>query len=115
MIKIPLCSVKKIPNDGSNRFLFDGPNGLLNLMVIKKRNKIFIYKNICPHIGSPLDFSPGNFLDQNKEYIMCSSHGALFRISDGYCISGPCAGKKLEPLPFTIKEDQILLAFKKIF
>ncbi len=67
-------------------------------MAIRRDDKVFTYINSCPHIGAPLDFKPGQFLDLAREHILCSSHGALFRIEDGYCISGPCAGKNLKPV-----------------
>ena len=84
-------------------------SGSKALLAVRKKGEVFVYINSCPHIGVPLDFVPGNFLDLNKEYILCSSHGALFRISDGYCISGPCLGKNLQPVASKIEGGQIIL------
>jgi nitrite reductase/ring-hydroxylating ferredoxin subunit len=39
---------------------------------------------------------------------LCSSHGALFRIVDGVCIAGPCAGQRLWPWPVKVEDDQVL-------
>ena len=38
------------------------------------------------------------FLDRSGRHILCSTHGALFRITDGRCIKGPCLGASLVPL-----------------
>ena len=35
---------------------------------------------------------------------------ALFRIADGYCLAGPCAGKRLKPVPITVSAGSIYLS-----
>tara|TARA_E500000331_G_C16648208_1_gene451648 strand:- start:56 stop:403 length:348 start_codon:yes stop_codon:yes gene_type:complete len=107
--QVPICKLEAIPDLGSDGFIINSPKGPLNIMIIRQNNKIFIYSNSCPHIGAPLDFSPGDFLNQNKSHIICASHGALFRINDGYCVSGPCEGKSLRPVEFLIRNGEIIL------
>jgi nitrite reductase/ring-hydroxylating ferredoxin subunit len=36
------------------------------------------------------------FLSDDGRFIVCSTHGALFRIEDGHCLDGPCIGQALE-------------------
>jgi nitrite reductase/ring-hydroxylating ferredoxin subunit len=36
------------------------------------------------------------FLSDDGRFIVCSTHGALFRIEDGHCLDGPCVGQALE-------------------
>ena len=76
----------------------------------KIRESLFAFKNICPHQKIPLDFNPGIFLNYDKNAIQCSTHGALFRIEDGYCFRGPCVGKFLEKVKFMIKNDIIIFS-----
>jgi len=71
-------------------------------------DNLFAYKNICPHQKIPLDWKPGNFFNYNKNAIQCSTHGALFRINDGFCFKGPCSGKSLEKVKFKIINDKII-------
>ena len=33
------------------------------------------------------------FLDADREYIMCSTHGAVYEPATGHCLGGPCAGR----------------------
>jgi nitrite reductase/ring-hydroxylating ferredoxin subunit len=35
--------------------------------------------------------------------LLCNQHGALYRLDDGWCVSGPCAGEKLVAL--AVRED----------
>lgn len=72
---------------------------------IRHGGKLYAYLNQCPHTGAPLNWSPGQFLDAEGEHLMCSLHGALFRIEDGYCIYGPCAGAALTALDHELCPD----------
>lgn len=103
MTETRLCKISDLPEGSSAAFAFDQPDGSRRgVMVIHKYARVHVYENSCPHIGMPLDFTPGKFLDKSGELIICSNHGALFRIDDGHCISGPCAGKTLTGIPYRI-------------
>ena len=68
------------------------------------------YVNSCPHTGGPLDWIEGQFLDLNGQYIVCATHGALFRIEDGHCLAGPCKGKGLTAVEVVVVEGEVRLA-----
>lgn len=70
----------------------------LAVMVVRAGDQVYCYVNVCPHWGAPLDIRPGRFLDRDRRHIICSTHGALFRITDGRCIKGPCLGANLVPV-----------------
>lgn len=76
---------------------------------MRRGQRVFAYVNSCPHIGVPLDFTPGHFLDLEKTFIICATHGASFGIEDGFCVGGPCAGKSLRPLPVFLQDGQVFL------
>lgn len=42
-----------------------------------------------------LNWLSNRFLDREAETILCDVHGARFRIEDGACLFGPCAGRGL--------------------
>lgn len=110
MNAIALGHLDDIPADGSAGFNIDAPGGRRFYMAIRRGDDVHVYVNSCPHVGTPLDFAPGRFLNLEKTHILCATHGALFRIEDGYCISGPCAGKALEAVAFEIRDGLILLS-----
>ncbi|MCV6623567.1 MAG: Rieske 2Fe-2S domain-containing protein [Cellvibrionaceae bacterium] len=66
--------------------------------LVKKHGQVYGYENSCPHLKINLEWKPDSFLDFDKSLIQCSSHGALFNIKDGKCVSGPCIGQSLQPL-----------------
>ena len=104
-----LCELKQLDKNGSASFIAERDGKKESFIVIRKENNVFVYKNSCPHIGTPLDFSPGRFLSKDKNFIICSMHGALFRINDGFCISGPCAEQALAKIPTEIIEGIVFI------
>jgi nitrite reductase/ring-hydroxylating ferredoxin subunit len=61
------------------------------------------YVNECKHRVLPLDLGAGSPMSDDGKYLLCHQHGALYRLHDGRCIAGPCAGESL--VPIGIRED----------
>ena len=59
------------------------------------------------HLGVELNWMPGRFMDSDNLFIQCSTHGALFKPSDGECIAGPCQGDALTQLDLRERDGQI--------
>ena len=95
MISLPLTYV---PDNSSKGLCLEYKGEELRLLLVCKSGRIYCYRNQCPHTGVCLDWVPDQFLNPEHEYIQCATHGALFQIEDGYCVSGPCAGDKLRPV-----------------
>ena len=91
-----LCRLEDIPDGGSAVFRDPKAGAEYSLMSVRRDGRVFVYVNSCPHIGAPLDFVTGRFLNVERTHILCSNHGALFRIEDGHCVDGPCRGDSLE-------------------
>lgn len=83
--------------------------GGIPVLLVRKGQAVFAYRNRCPHAGHPLDWVEGQFLDLERRYILCASHGASFVIETGQCVGGPCAGKSLDSVP-VILEDGVVWA-----
>lgn len=95
----------------STEILNDSAIGLkyknISLFAVKKDDEIFLYLNRCPHLGTPLEWSEDDFLDSEKALIRCATHGALFQIDNGKCLVGPCQGKHLHSIPFSLENGEI--------
>jgi naringenin degradation protein FdeD len=105
-----LCALADIADGGSAGFTMSDDERPLELMAIRRGSDVFVYVNSCPHWGSPLDLYPGRFLNRERTLIQCSTHGAQFRIENGYCINGPCLGASLEPVPCTVRDGEVVIA-----
>lgn len=100
-----LCFSSDIPDGESKGFqLADS-----NIFIVRQHGRLHCYVNACPHLGIPLEWKPDSFLDSEGELIQCSTHGALFVITSGECVSGPCLGKYLESINIIERDNAVFL------
>lgn len=104
-----LCRLDDLADPGSAAFSFGEAGASRAAFVVRRGAAVFGYLNNCPHNGSPLDWQAGHFLDFDRRVILCATHGASFRIDDGFCLGGPCAGKSLTSVPVTVSDGTIWL------
>jgi len=100
-----LCNITDIEDPGAKGFQFDPNNNEKNIFLIKKDDKIYGYKNKCPHAGVNLEWQPDDFLDMDKALIQCSVHGAIFTIETGECVGGPCNGNNLQAIAINVDSN----------
>jgi len=67
------------------------------------------YANRCPHLEVTLEARPDRFLDEHGAHLVCSMHGARFRVDDGACVWGPCEGQALEPVDIVVAGGVLML------
>ena len=104
-----VCRLSELEG-GARGFSIRGNDWPLRLFVVRAADTVRGYLNRCPHAGHPLDLRPQHFLTADGTLILCSSHGALFEKSTGYCVAGPCAGRSLTPVALEVKCGLVLLA-----
>jgi nitrite reductase/ring-hydroxylating ferredoxin subunit len=75
--------------------------------VIRFSGTVFGYLNQCAHVAMELDWKPGEFFDADGLYLLCATHGAAYRPEDGYCVSGPCVGQRLQRINVIDRDGQI--------
>ena len=76
--------------------------------VVRRDGEVRGYVDQCPHAGLPLAQTLDQYLTPQGDLIACSWHGALFRIDDGVCVAGPCAGQGLRPWPGAVRDDALV-------
>jgi nitrite reductase/ring-hydroxylating ferredoxin subunit len=111
MSELYLCKLSELPNFEARGFTVDSEQGELSLVAIRHDNEISVYENRCPHLNIPLNWQPDEFMSLEGTHIQCSTHGALFNIEDGHCISGPCRGQGLSRYKANTKETDVWLTF----
>jgi nitrite reductase/ring-hydroxylating ferredoxin subunit len=60
--------------------------------------RVVAYLNRCAHVPVEMDWNPGEFLDVERRWLLCSVHGAAYEPADGRCVGGPCGRGRLQPL-----------------
>jgi nitrite reductase/ring-hydroxylating ferredoxin subunit len=61
-----------------------------------------------------LDFDDNEFFSEDKAWLVCKNHGALYDPLTGVCAGGPCGGAGLYGVPVIEKEDAIYADLAKI-
>jgi len=104
-----LMALDAVPDGQARGVGVDTETGRRHLVVVHRAGRVFAYVDVCPHLGTPLETFPDRFLDLGGRHLLCSTHGARFRIEDGRCIFGPCLGKSLAAVPVAIVDGDIVL------
>ena len=103
-----LCRVGDIPDNGAKGF--PGPEGAFTgLVAVRRDERVYVYENACPHIGTPLDWTPDRFLSADGRYLICATHGAEFMLDTGLCVSGPCRGDRLTAVEAVVRDGVVLV------
>lgn len=107
-----LCHAEDIVEGTARSFVMGEGANRRDIVVVRKHGRFFAYVNSCPHQGTPLETFPDKFLNEDGTLLVCSTHGARFRIEDGFCISGPCEGKSLAPISINAGDAEIAVVFQ---
>ncbi len=105
-----LCALDELTDPGSRGFMFRVGDQLFLGFVVRHGGAVIGFVDRCPHAGMPLAMAPDRYLTREGDQILCASHGALFRPTDGLCIGGPCAGRTLTAWPVAIEAGVVRVA-----
>lgn len=84
-----------IADGGARNFVLEIGGRHFHGFVVRQGADVFGYVDRCPHMGVPLARELDAYMAPMRDLVMCSWHGALFRVGDGRCIAGPCKGAQL--------------------
>ena len=104
-----LFRLDELADPGSKGSLADLGDSVHEILVVRRNNRVYGYINSCPHTGGPLDWMSGRFLSFDKRHIQCATHDALFRLDDGMCVAGPCAGDHLTAVQLQVETGNVYL------
>lgn len=79
----------------------------VSAFVIRFNGKPYSYINQCAHLPVELDWNEGDFFTREQDYLICATHGAQYEPHTGYCVLGPCQGKRLRPIVVNEQNGQI--------
>ncbi|OIR04518.1 rieske [2Fe-2S] domain protein [mine drainage metagenome] len=82
--------------------------------VVRFRGKPYAYVNQCAHVSIELDWDEGEFFTSQKDYLICATHGAHYQPDTGFCVMGPCKGKRLKSIEVTEHNQQVVINIASI-
>ena len=104
-----LCNLQQLEATQAKSLTAEINGETTDIFLVRNVAGVFGYIDRCPHTGTPLEWKSDHFLDDEFESIVCATHGARFRIDDGYCIAGPCKRQSLTGLDLEVEGDVIYL------
>lgn len=93
--RIAIGRLDEIEDPGCREFTIGEGDWPFRGFVVRRGGQVYAYKNLCSHVGHPLNWLPDDFLTRERDAIVCASHGAVYEIETGACRGGPCRGKAL--------------------
>ncbi len=96
-----ICKTEQVEERDARSF--DTSKG--EVIVTQRDGSFYAYLNHCPHLGVSLEFQENQFMDMDREFLICANHGALFQVEDGYCVFGPCKGQSLSQVSIEVHSD----------
>ena len=105
-----ICDASELVEQGRGvRFevtRFDKPQPAF---VVRHGGQPRAFLNQCGHVPVELDWQEGEFFDDSRLYLICSTHGALYHPANGVCVGGRCAGRGLIPVPVVERDGRVYL------
>ena len=104
-----LCSLAELEATGAKGITLGEWPKAREFIVVRDGEAVRAYRNRCPHNSGTLETVPDRFLDADRAHLVCSTHGARFRIEDGLCVSGPCRGEALTAVAIAVVAGEVCL------
>ena len=98
---VQLCPAAEIA-DGTSRGFDPEDEGQDSLFVVRAKGVLRVWRDACPHAGTPMAWRKDGYLNAEATRIVCHAHGAEFLPDSGLCVQGPCVGRRLAPVAFEI-------------
>lgn len=103
-----VCGLADIPDQGARDAEVQSGGRVLPIVLLRQADQVYAYLNVCPHQGRMLNFAPNRFMVKDGA-VMCSHHGATFRVTDGACLGGPCRGAPLRRYRTLVQDGRVLV------
>ncbi len=76
---------------------------------IRFNGQVYAYVNQCAHVSVELDWNEGEFFTAQQDFLVCATHGAHYRPDNGFCVAGPCKGKRLKSISLIEQNGEIVI------
>ena len=107
-VPVALCASSELVERG-NAFVFDvlQYREPARAFVLRFDGQLVAYLNRCAHVPTEMDWQHGEFLDGDRQFILCSIHGAAYEPLTGRCVGGPCGRGRLTVIEVEERDGQV--------
>lgn len=88
-----LCASKDLVDGGLGvpfEVVYEGKT--CRAFAVRWQGRVYAYLNRCRHVAMEMDYLPNQFFDDSGQWLMCATHGAVYRPDSGECVAGPGRG-----------------------
>lgn len=105
---VDLCASEDLPESGQ-AYSFDvlWRGECVRAFALRFEGRAVAYLNRCAHMPVEMDWNPGQFLDADRQFILCAIHGAAYDPRNGRCAGGPCGRGALVPLDIREEGERV--------
>jgi nitrite reductase/ring-hydroxylating ferredoxin subunit len=107
---IPVAPAAEIAPGRTRKFVLPCDGGEIEAFVVNHGGAFYAYVNRCCHIPMTMDWVENQFLTEDRAFIQCATHGALYEPASGECVAGPPLGQCLTAVPLVLRDGMILAA-----
>lgn len=105
---IPVCASDAVSEGGKGlRFPVTAGGEARTGFVVRYKGVVHGWLNRCAHVPIELDWAEGQFFESGGDYLMCSTHGAIYVPDTGVCAGGPCRGGRLRAIAVLEQDGQV--------
>jgi nitrite reductase/ring-hydroxylating ferredoxin subunit len=94
-----------LPVCASSELVERGDAHVFDVLHFREPARVFVMR--CLHVPTEMDWQHGKFLDGDREYILCATHGAAYAPLTGRCVGGPCGGGRLTVIDVEERDGQV--------
>lgn len=105
---VPVAHVEDLAPGRTRKFLLQCNGHEIEAFVVNHAGAFYAYVNRCCHIPMTMDWVDNQFLTDDRAYIQCATHGALYEPATGACVAGPPVGRSLTAVPIVVRDGVVL-------
>ena len=105
-----LCAAVEVQDGQGKEIVFGEGRDVFRVVVIRLGAQLLAFHNCCPHFSLPLNYEPDRFHIFDGDMLMCAHHTAIYRLTDGKCVDGPCSGGQLTAIPIATNSGYVTIA-----
>jgi nitrite reductase/ring-hydroxylating ferredoxin subunit len=112
--RVKIARIDELKDGQTKKFKIRRADRVTEAFLIRKGGDYFAYLNLCRHWMVGLDYDDNDFLSEEGAWVVCKSHGAVYRPETGECESGPCNGAALYRVPVEQDPEAVWALLDKI-
>ena len=106
----PIFASGELAEGRSRKFHLRRGERELECFAVRHKGALHAFVNQCRHVAMSLDWVENQFFTEDREFLLCPTHGALYLPDSGECVAGPPCGKSLYRVPLG-ERDGVVVAF----